>query len=808
VLALLFSRVVSRARRGLAVALVCAALLAGCGGPHARFESHVQRGKQYFDHGEFQKARIEFLNALRIEPKNGDATLLVGRANEKLGDIRAAIGSYQAAVDMHPDDPAPRAALGRLMLMSGAADQAAAMVAPGLKAHPLDPDLLVVRAGVRMQQSDLSDARVDAEAAVKAAPQNEDALALLASLYRRVDGPQKAIDFLEGETAQLPKAEGLRLILASLYMETGADEKAEPVLVKLTELKPEDEGLRNQLAHFYVRSKRLDDAERVLDEAVKAFPKSNEAKLELVTFLAAERSHEAAERRLGGFIGKKPDDLDLRMMLGDLRYQFAEPDGAIEAYRAIIAKDPHGPQGLKAKDHIAGIEFQRGHADVGEKLVREVLASNARDSDALLMRVNLELDRNDPAAAIVDLRGLLRDQPNSMPLELLLARAQLANGETGLAEATLRGALQAAPGSLDASISLSRFLIDTGRAAEGQSVAEGALQRDPNSPAALAMVARAEIINGRWTEAQQTAEKLESLDRKSALGPYLIARAALGRRDFEVAGRALERALALDPVSVDVLAAYAKFDNARGHGGAAIARVRKTLEAHPDDARVGNLLGMLYAGSKDLPQAIEALNATIARAPDWVEPRRNLAVVKLAANDMNGAIAAYEGALKLAPTDAQTVASLADLYVREGRVEDAIARYEALYKANVRVRAFAANNLAMLLVNYHKDPESLKRARELTETFSTSDDAAYLDTSGWVRLKGGEVREALPLLERAVARAPDSRVIRYHVALAELEVGDRGKAKTNLETALAGSARFEGVEDARSVLARLKNSAG
>jgi tetratricopeptide (TPR) repeat protein len=111
----------------------------------------------------------------------------------------------------------------------------------------------------------------------------------------------------------------------------------------------------------------------------------------------------------------------------------------------------------------------------------------------------------------------------------------------------------------------------------------------------------------------------------------------------------------------------------------------------------------------------------------------------------------------------------------------------------------------MLLATYQRDKASLDRARDLTAPFASSDDGALLDTNGWVHFKRGEIQDAIPLLERALTRAPDSKIIHYHLGMAELQTGQRASARTNLEAALSGAANFDGADEARSVLTDLKS---
>jgi Flp pilus assembly protein TadD len=75
---------------------------------------------------------------------------------------------------------------------------------------------------------------------------------------------------------------------------------------------------------------------------------------------------------------------------------------------------------------------------------------------------------------------------------------------------------------------------------------------------------------------------------------------------------------------------------------------------------------------------------------------------------------------------------------------------------------------------------------------------------GWVRFKSKDYREAVISLERAADRAPDSKVIRYHLGMAQLRLGERENARANLESALSGTGNFAGAEEARSAPAGLQ----
>lgn len=101
---------------------------------------------------------------------------------------------------------------------------------------------------------------------------------------------------------------------------------------------------------------------------------------------------------------------------------------------------------------------------------------------------------------------------------------------------------------------------------------------------------------------------------------------------------------------------------------------------------------------------------------------------------------------------------------------------------------------------------SLDRALQLSEKLAGSLEPTFVNTRGWVRYKRGEYQQALPLLQQAVDTAPDSPLMRYHLGMAQLRLGDRDAARRNLEVAVAASSPFAGLDEARSALAEVKRT--
>jgi predicted Zn-dependent protease len=782
------------------ILLAAMVLTGGCGGAQSRFASHMQRGESYFSRGDFTKASVEFRNAMQIQPTNAIARLKAGQAEEKLGKIREAAGLYQSVIDALPDNVQARADLGRLLVFGGAAERAVSIVEPGLAKHPDEPQLLIVRGAARARLNNAAGARQDAERAVQLAPTNEAAVGLLAGLERQAGENEQAIALVRDALQRIPAAVDSREVLVSLYMSAGQPEKAEEQWRRIIELRPQQLRARYQLAALLVKSHRLDEAQHVLEEAVKTAPQSAQPKLVLVDFLAAQRSPAAGEKTLRDFIAQQPDNYALRIALGELQLRSGAVPQAAATFAEVVKRDVTGPSGITARDRIAAIQVMQGQYDAAQKLLDVVLKSNPGDNEALLLRAKIALERQQPAAAITDLRAVLRDQPNAIAVRRMIAAAFVDNGQPGLAEEQLRAALEAAAGDTGTRIDLAQLLGSTGRAAAAVKLLEDGVRAAPSDASLRAALVRAELASGDLTAARKALADLDTLTPGSVAVPLLAGQIGQAAGQLAESVRDYEQALKLQPLSIEPLAALTKVDVALDERANAVTRVRATIAADPHNPLRQNLLAETLIAAKAYPEAIETLTTLIKTTPAWGLPYHNLAVARLLSGDPSGAMGAYEAGLRAVAFEPNLTYELAGLYERQGRVDDAIARCEALY-AHSPAQLRAASNLALLLVDHRTDRQSLDRARDLTAAFAVADDPALLDAYGWVRYKRGETDQALAPLERAAQGAPHSAATLYHLAMVQLKAGAAAKARANLEAALATGANFRGIADARLALA-------
>ena len=798
---------VSRGAGVLATVLLAVGCLTACGGAQSRFESHMKRGNALFAAGDFTKASVEFRNALQIEPKSDVARLAAGQAAEKMKRNRDAYGLYQSVVDSSPDNVDARIDLARLLVYSGSPQPALKIIEPGLTKHPDNAALLTFRAAARVELKDRDGATADADRALQLAPDNIDAIQVRAGLYKQADDLAAARTLVQAAVAKLPTSVALREMLVDLALTAKDTAQAEQVLRDLIKIAPEQPQYRFRLAVLYSRLNRLDDAQHVLEDTTKTFPKRDDAKLTLVDFLNVQRSHDVAQKTLRGFIAQSPDDYQLRLALGAMLANSNAMPEAIDTYKEIVRLDGTGASGLEARDRLADIALKQGHEAEATELTNEVLKKNLSDNDSLARRAVIELNHSDPAGAIGDLRALLRDRPQSVPAQRMIARAYAMNGQPGLAEQALRAAMDVAPKDTGVRGQLAQLLMDTQRPDQAVTLLEESVRIAPKDGSLRVTLIQAYLGKKDFADARKGAEDLKTMSSDTATGYYLEGMADVGENKLDDGQKEFEKALSLQPRAFDALSALVRLHVGRKQQVEALVLLNSAIERDPKSVPVLNLLGELYYSQHDNAHALDAWTRAVAIAPQWWVLHRNIGYAKFSAGDVPGAITEYETALKAAPAEMQVVTELAAIYETHGRVEDSIALYEGAYKRYPHAPA-VANNLAMLLVNHRTDRASLDRARDLTADFASSTDGTLLDTNGWVRFKRGEYSDALPVLGRAMDRAPNSKEIRYHLGMAELHAGETDRARADLETAVSGASKFYGSDEARTTLASLKNSTG
>lgn len=780
-------------------------MLAACGGAESRKARFIEKGETFQAEHNWEKARLEYRNALQIDPKNMHVRLRAAQVAEKLGDFREAVGLYQSVVQADSANTVARASLAKLYLFGGLQQESSKLVDEGLAVKSDDAGLLTVRGAIRRQAGDEGGALQDAEAAIAQAPADENAVALLASIYAQKSRVPDAISLIDRALNLEPKSVDLRIIKAQLLLDLQNPKDAEKALAEVIELEPGNLNHRYRLAQLHLIQKDIDSAESILRKAMESAPADVGAKLALANMIATYRSVEAAEKSLAELLSADSGNLQLKMAHAQFFDTHRKLPEAKRVYAEVVEIDGSKRYGLEARNKLAAIAIRESRIDEASNLIEAVLKESPRDNDALVMRANLSQLKGDPTAAVADLRAVLRDQPNTQPILRALAQAHLANKELSLAEETLRNAIRSDPRDIATRLQLAQLLIQNDRAADAQPVVDQLVLEQPGDPAALEAAFRVQMARRDLARARVSANTIQTLRPAAPTGFYLAGLVEQVDGKLDAARAAYEKARELAPDALEPLTALIRIDLEQSKADRAIERVDAVIAANRQSAPAHNLKGEVLSSLKRHEEAISEFRLAMQLAPKWWTPYRGIAVTEVLAGRPEAGVTAYKQGIA-ATQAAPLITDLTELYERQGMIDAAIAEYEAWLKREPQAD-IATNNLSMLLITHKSnDKSSLDKAAKLSERLQNSNNAAFLDTYAWVRYVRGEFAAAVPPLQRAVDLAPREPMLRARLGLAQYKAGHAEAAKKNLESALAESTSFIGADDAKAALSTLQKS--
>jgi arylsulfatase A-like enzyme/Flp pilus assembly protein TadD len=227
-------------------------------------------------------------------------------------------------------------------------------------------------------------------------------------------------------------------------------------------------------------------------------------------------------------------------------------------------------------------------------------------------------------------------------------RLKLGDGEG--AEDDLRGALDRDPELWNARLALTRRLAQTGRADEAERLLEevsgdASSSADWNAGLAEIELARGDVAKARALLEEARSEDPENVRVLALLGPLY------GRDgDLPKAAVTLQRAIALGETGPDVRRNLGLVYLGQGKVDAAIAELRAASEGAPSDAAVWFSLGNAYARAGRFPEAVEALETSVALDPRG-DAIFNLAVAYRQAGKRRESAEAYRQFLALGVMD-------------------------------------------------------------------------------------------------------------------------------------------------------------
>ena len=739
--------------------VVLALVLTACSSPEEQKQRHFEQGNAYVAEKRDDFAVIEYANAVRIDPKFGEARLKLAETYERMGNIQAAFPEFIRAADALPNNRDVQIKATELFVLAQRFDDAKARATALLQKNPQDVDAMLLRASAMAELKDLEGALKEIEDALAIQPDEERAYLTLADVQVRGGQRQEAeasfrraieleasspnprlayANFLwsegrpsdaEREIRQALTAEPRHLLanrmLAALLTATRREAEAEAPL-KIVADASDRPAARFELAQYYVRAGRADEATKLLTDLAKGQDTFSRAEVMIAEIEYRKGDTKNAHARLDKLLSRAPNDGPALVLKAQWLGNEKKLDEALDRARAAVKADP---QLIQAHFVLGQIHSQRREVPDAIKAYTEVLRLNPR-----VVAAQLELSR--------------------------------LNALSGNSEASLRfaeEAKQAAPGSIDARVAVIRGLLaqrNLDRA--GREVAD-LLRGAPN--------AAVHSLNGT----------LQAM-----------------RNDQPAARAAYERALQLTPGYIEAVGGLTALDLTNKQYDQAIKRVEAEVAKQPDRVELLAIAARVYEQAGQGDRAEQTLRRAVAKDPRYLAGYAQLAQLYVKQRRIDDARKEFEGIVKRDPRAAGPRTMVGILLESQGKRDEARRWYEATV-AEIPAAPIAANNLAFI---YAEEGTNLDVALQLASSAKKGlpDNPEVTDTLGWVHYKKGLFPLAVGYLEESAKHRPNNAEILYHLGMAYAKLGDKAKSRDALERALKLNPQLSGAAAARQTL--------
>ena len=616
----------------------CAVVLAGCS-PAAKKARLEKNAESYRSAGDYDKARIEYLNLLRADPQNAAANLQLGLIWLEEGAPVQALPFLLRAKDATPADLATRAKLAIALRSVGQFADARKEALEILAHDPAEADALLVLADttqtaeqIRATEQELSKAegRESANffiAKATLAGRKGDAAAAEKALTRALE-----ID---------PKSGFAHLAMGNLRLAQKDTVRAGAAIQKAAEVSPPRSIARLKYAEFIAQSGAREEGRKALVALTEKVPDYLPAWCALAQHLLGDKKYADALSALENVFRRDTMNFEGRMMQGQVQMGKSDAKAAIDTFEKLDKAYTAVPI---IKFHLARAHLLGGNAAQAMAALSQATTGDPNFAEAALLQGELNLRRGEPQPVATAMLDLLARQPKLLPAHLLLADAYRTLGRLDEGAEICRAQIVAAPESSHPHFLLGTILRQQNKLADARQAFQKAGERGHDPFLTSYQLVELDLMEKNYDSASQRVQKQLAQTPNAAGAHFLQARILAAQQKWDQAEASLVKTLELDPNFVSAYDMLVSTYVAAGKLTQALGQLDGMVALNPNSERPLMLSAMIHDRSKDHEKAAATYEKLLAQNANFAPALNNLAW--LYAEHLNKLDRAYELARK------------------------------------------------------------------------------------------------------------------------------------------------------------------
>jgi tetratricopeptide (TPR) repeat protein len=650
--------------------LFAAVFLSGCFAG-AKKSQILERADNYFKAGEYDKAKVEYLNLLRLDNQNVTAFQQLGFIWFEQGVPLRAVPFLLKVRELAPHNMAARTKLLLGFIGMGQLGEARKEAISILQQDPGNSDAMIALADTSQSKDDIA----ATEQQLQKFPQKNTAAFHLASasLAMHKGDLSTASDEIQQAVAAEPKSARAHLVMGYFYLLRGNPNRAGPELKTAAELAPPRSEERIKYAEFQAANRAPDEAKTLLQGLTKQAPDYLPAWRDLAKIAFAEKNYDEALSLLENIFGRDPDNPEARIIQAEVWVARGDSAKAIAILDKLNTAYPNNPL----------VKYEVGRAYLASKnsaqataAFQQAIAIKPDYTEAILALAELNLRSGNPQAVVSAMEDLLKKQPGLLQARSLLANAYQALGRLDDAAALVREQIERSSPSPDVYYSLGSILRQQNRNDEARKAFEKAAELAPDNLAPIDQLVDLDLAEKRYDDAthrveQQLQKNPDSAGAHFLEGKIYVAHGA--QRDAVLAEAALQKAIKLDPSLTAAYELLVTVYLAENKLPQALSQIEAELGKDPNNSRALLMAALIYERMKDYPKARDTYEKVLAQSPDSLLGLNNLAY--LYAERFNNLDRAHELAQKarsLHPGDGMVADTLGWINFKRGDYQQAL----------------------------------------------------------------------------------------------------------------------------------------
>jgi len=596
-------------------------------------EVQVKAASYLLAGGQFEDARARAQIALKLDPKNLDAQIVVGNSLAGLKDLDAALKQLEDATRLDPSSASAFASLGAVQLARGSSNDAELAFRRAVETNPNLPNAHMALAGFLWASGRPDEAEQSFKKALTVDTKNLLARRALSTFYISRGRAVEAEPHMKAlADADVSPAAPMRLALADYYVMLNRPDDAMKILDEVARNKDGFAAARARVAALQYDKKEFAQADKEIREVLARDPRNVPALIVHSKFLAAKKNFDEAISQAKAATSAAPDSIQAHYLLGAMYRATNRVDEAISAFNEVLKLNPRA---TAAQLQLSELNLAKGARQPALQLAQDAARAVPNDPAIQLNLVRALLANGDVARAGAVAAPLVTKYPKVAVVHAAQGSVAMASKDVGQARRAFSRTLELDAGNFEALSGLVQLDFVEHKTDAARARVDQRLAAAPDDSKVLSLAARVYASSGDMAKAERYLQTSIEKDPSNLQAYVSLAQLYASQKKLAEARGGLEKVIAKQPDAVGPQIMFAVLSQMEGNRAEARKHYERVLQIDPKAGVAANNLAYLYAedgGNLDVAlQLAQTAKEQIPNSPEvddtlgWVYYQKNLA---------------------------------------------------------------------------------------------------------------------------------------------------------------------------------------